>query len=69
MLPVMVLVDVPTCCALIVPGFNGNDSWLVCTTEKQSPLAFGDILEGCNISLFVTLTLSPFGGPGHPLKP
>ena len=44
-----------------------SDSWFGCTAATRS-LAFRDISEGCDISLVATLSLSSFGGPGHPLN-
>jgi hypothetical protein len=67
-LAVMVLVGPPTGFASAMPDdFNGDDGWRVGAAEKQ-PLASGDITGACNVLLFVTLSLSSFGGPGHPLN-
>jgi hypothetical protein len=44
-----------------------GDGWVGGTAATRS-LAFRDISGGCGISLVATLSLSSFGGPGHPLN-
>jgi hypothetical protein len=69
-LAVMVLVDPPTGFASAVPdSFSGDGGWLVISAAEKGSLAPGDITEGCNVLLFAALSLSSFGGPGHPLEP
>jgi hypothetical protein len=62
-LAAVVSLDPPVDCAF---ALLVSDSWFGGTAAAR-PLAFRGISEGCDISLVSTLSLSSFGGPGHPL--